>query len=50
MRKEGEAIRVTLDYDMSRKLFLPSKMFAEPYTIVFFNKTYRAQGSMMIEK
>lgn len=49
-RKAGQAIKVTLRYDMSKKLFLPNKMFGEPYTITFFNGTYRAVGQMMMEE
>jgi Flp pilus assembly protein TadG len=48
-RKGGQAIKVTLSYDMSKKLFLPNKMFGPPYTITFFSGTYRAVGQMMME-
>lgn len=49
------AIHVVVEYDMARKLFLPSKMYfpftSEPAkpSITFFSGTYRADGHMMIE-
>ncbi len=49
-RKAGQAIKVTLNYDMSKKLFLPNKMFGPPYTITFFNGMYSAVGQMMMEE
>lgn len=48
-KTKGMPIRVIVRYNMARKLFLPARMFAAPYTITFFSGTYRAEGQMMIE-
>lgn len=44
-RSPRTAIEVTVDYDMSRKLFLP----AQAFQVQFFSGTYSATGQMMIE-
>lgn len=44
-RKTGDAIAVTVTYDMSKKLFLPAEFF----DVTFFNRTFKAEGSMMME-
>ena len=41
----GTAITVTVSYDMNKKLFLPAQFF----DAIFFNGTYKAEGSMMME-
>ena len=44
-RKSGDAITVTVTYDMSKKLFLPAEIF----DVTFFSGTYKADGRMMME-
>ena len=44
-REKGKSIHVTLDYDMSKKLFLPKQAFG----VTFFSGKYRAEGQMMME-
>lgn len=44
-RVSGQAITVSVSYNMSKKLFLPSEIFH----VTFFNGTYKAEGRMMME-